>query len=194
MIIIDELAFSFVEGVGFKEFVHQLYPRFEVPCRRTIARDVLHETKESLRIKFINDRQRFSLTTDCWTSIQNINYMIVTAHFIDRSWKLHKRILTFFVVLNYKGETIGKLIENCLLDWGIERVGTITVDNASTNDTAIIYVKNKLKNWKLDDTMILGGSYLHVRCSTHIVNLIVQEGLKEFNPSIERIRNAVKYF
>ncbi|XP_022845309.1 zinc finger BED domain-containing protein RICESLEEPER 2-like [Olea europaea var. sylvestris] len=197
MIIIDELAFFFVEGVGFKEFVHQLCPRFEVPCRKTIARDVLHlyhETKESLRIKFINDRQRISLTTDCWTSIQNINYMVVTTHFIDRSWKLHKRILTFSVVPNHKGETIGKLIENCLLDWGIERVGTITVDNAGTNDAAIIYVKNKLKNWKPDDTMILGGSYLHVRCSAHIVNLIVKEGLKEFNPSIESIRNAVKYF
>ncbi|XP_022870954.1 zinc finger BED domain-containing protein RICESLEEPER 2-like [Olea europaea var. sylvestris] len=174
MIIIDELAFSFAKG--------------------SLSKNDYHETKESLRIKFINDRQRISLTTDCWTSIQNINYMVVTARFIDRSWKLHKRILTFSVVPNHKGEKIGKLIENCLLDWGIERVGTITVANASTNDAVIIYVKNKLKNWKPDDTMILGGSYLHVRCSAHIVNLIVKEGLKEFNPSIESIRNAVKYF
>lgn len=120
--------------------------------------------------------------------------MIVTAHFIDRSWKLYKRILSFSVVPNHKGETIGKFIENCLLDWGIERVGTITVDNASTNDVAIIYVKNKLKNWKIDDVMILGGSYMHVRCSAHIFNLIVKDRLKEFNPTIDNIRNAVKYF
>ncbi|XP_022882494.1 zinc finger BED domain-containing protein RICESLEEPER 2-like [Olea europaea var. sylvestris] len=197
MIIIHELAFSFVEGVDFKEFVRQLCPKFDVPSRRTITRDVLHlyhETKESLRIKFIKGGQRISLTTDCWTSIQNINYMVVTEHFIDRAWKLHKRILSFSVVPNHKGKTIGKIIETCLLDWGIECVGTITVDNANTNDAAIVYVRNKLKNWKPDDTMILDGSYLHVRCSAHIINLIVKEGLKEFNPSIDSIRNAVKYF
>ncbi|XP_022876899.1 zinc finger BED domain-containing protein RICESLEEPER 4-like [Olea europaea var. sylvestris] len=122
MIIIDELTFSFVEGVGFKEFVRQLCPRFEVPSRRTITRDVLHlyhETKESLRIKFIK----------------------------DRSWKLHKRILSFSMVPNHKGEKIGKIIKTCLLDWGIECVGNITVDNANTNDAVIVYVKNKLKRF-----------------------------------------------
>ncbi|XP_022894049.1 zinc finger BED domain-containing protein RICESLEEPER 2-like [Olea europaea var. sylvestris] len=120
--------------------------------------------------------------------------MVVTAHFIDRTWKLHKRILSFSVVPNHKRETIVKIIETCLLDWGIECVGTITVDNANTNDAAIVYVKNKLKNRKPDDTMILGSSYLHVRCTSHIINLIVKEGLKEFNPSIDSIHNAVKYF
>ncbi|TXG59748.1 hypothetical protein EZV62_014321 [Acer yangbiense] len=59
------------------------------------------------------------------------------AHFIDSGWELHKRILNFCVVPNHKGETIGKIIEACLLDWGIERVFTITVDNASANDVAV---------------------------------------------------------
>lgn len=30
------------------------------------------------------------LTTDTWTSIQRINYMCITAHFIDGSWTLKK--------------------------------------------------------------------------------------------------------
>ncbi|XP_022883487.1 zinc finger BED domain-containing protein RICESLEEPER 3-like [Olea europaea var. sylvestris] len=61
--------------------------------------------------------------------------MVITAHFIDRTWKLHKRILSFSVVLNHKGNTIGKLVENSLLDWGIEHMSTIIVDNANANDT-----------------------------------------------------------
>ena len=34
---------------------------------------------------------------------------------------------------------------------------------------------------------------MHVRCSTHILNLVVQDGLKEENESVIKIRNAVQY-
>ena len=69
--------------------------------------------------------------------------MCFTAHSIDQDWKLHKRILNFCQVPNHKGSTIGRIIESCLLDWGIEHVLAITVDNASSNDLAIAYLKYK---------------------------------------------------
>ena len=33
--------------------------------------------------------------TDTWTSIQNLNYMVVTAHFIDIYWTYQEKILNF---------------------------------------------------------------------------------------------------
>ncbi|XP_038904318.1 zinc finger BED domain-containing protein RICESLEEPER 2-like [Benincasa hispida] len=69
-------------------------------------------------------------------------------------WKLHKRILTFTQIENHKGETIGKEVEKCLKQWGIEKVMTLTVDNASSNDTAIAYLKKRFKHGLvLDDAV-----------------------------------------
>ena len=75
-------------------------------------------------------------------------------------------------------------------DWGIDRSFIVTVDNASSNDVAVAYLKKKCNQV---GTSIVQGKYLHMRCIAHIINLIVSEGLKEHNDSIARIRGAVKY-
>ena len=82
------------------------------------------------------------------------------------------------------------LIEKCMRECGISRVLTIIVDNASSNDVALSKLKAKVTNW---DTSILRGEHLHMRCIAHILNLIVQDGLKEYNSSISKVRNAVRY-
>ena len=46
----------------------------------------------------------------------NVNFIVVMAHFIDEEWFLHKRVFTFTPISNHKGDGIGKLIENCLID------------------------------------------------------------------------------
>jgi hypothetical protein len=88
------------------------------------------------------------------------------------------------------GETIGQVIENCLLDWGIDKLLTVIVDNASFNSVTISYLKNVMKDWP---TNILLNEHLHVRCCAHIVNLIVCDGLKEINVSVVKIRNAIRF-
>jgi len=40
---------------------------------------------------------------------------------------------------------------------------------------------------------IAEGKYLHMRCAAHIINLIVQDGLKEVDASVKRVRAAVRY-
>ncbi|KAL0552077.1 hypothetical protein IC582_011172 [Cucumis melo] len=48
----------------------------------------------------------------------------------------------------------------------------------------------RLRSWK---TLILEGELLHMRCCAHVINLIVNEGLKEMHDSIAYVRNAVRY-
>lgn len=93
-------------------------------------------------------------------------------------------------ITSHKGDDIGKVLEVCLNSWGIEKIFSITVDNASANDVVVDYMKMRLKemNFLLSD-----GEYVHMRCACHILNLIVKRGLKELAKLIEGIRNCVKY-
>ena len=70
-----------------------------------------------------------------------------------------------------------------MLDWGIEHVLAITIDNASYNDLAIAYLKDQF-SWSCK---VLNNESLHVCCSAHILNLVVQDGLKEHNESAIKI-------
>ena len=119
MIIRNKFPFIVIEGEGFQDYSHLLEPRFVIPSRITVWRDCM---KLFMEHKKLLKNERLCLTNDTWSSIRNYNYMCLTAHCIDQDWKLQKRILNFCQVPNHKGSTIGRVIESCLLDWGIEHV------------------------------------------------------------------------
>ncbi|XP_062099949.1 zinc finger BED domain-containing protein RICESLEEPER 2-like [Humulus lupulus] len=190
--IIDELSFRHIEGKGFRLLVTHFFPNFDFLSRYTIARDIYQlflEEKKKLRNEFVN--RRLSLHTDCWTSIQNISYMCLTAHWIDDNWKMQKRIISFIQVPSHKGDMVAKELIICLNHWGITQLFSITVDNASSNDVALRKVKEYLS--EKPNALVLGGEMFHMRCCAHILNLVVSDGLKEMSYAISSIRNAVRY-
>ncbi|XP_028755608.1 zinc finger BED domain-containing protein RICESLEEPER 2-like [Neltuma alba] len=167
-VILDEMPFRVVEGDGFKEMMTRIEPRFQVPSRATVTRDCLGlYLEEARKLKMYFKRTK-----------------------IDEEWIYQKRILNFCVVENHRGDTIASEIEKCLLAWGIEKVFTITVDNASSNDNAVAKLKDVLSHW---NGLVFNGDFLHLRCCAHILNLIVCDGVKDMHKSIEGIRNAIKY-
>ena len=130
------------------------------------------------------------LTNDTWTSIQNINYLYLTTHILMLIGFIIKKIMNFGLVPDLKGENIGRVVKFCLLQWGIDHIFTITVYNASSNDLAIDYLRRKTKDRV---GSLLGCKFLHMRCCAHILNLIVQDGLKDLNESIVKVCNVVRY-
>ncbi|GMI80864.1 hypothetical protein HRI_001755700 [Hibiscus trionum] len=63
------------------------------------------------------------------------------AHFVDLDWKLQKRVLNFVhLPPPRRGANIADSILSCLKEWEIEdKVFTISVDNASANDSCFEY-------------------------------------------------------
>jgi hypothetical protein len=135
---------------------------------------------------------KVDITTDMWTSLQKVSYMVVTCHYVDADWFLQKRILSFCnVPPPHTGVVIADALRDCFADWGIEeKVFTITADNASANDAAIRLLKEDLE---LKKSMPVGGKLFHVRCCAHITNLLVKAGLAEIETITNSVRQGIKY-
>ena len=183
-----------LKGYGFQRYATTLQPKLrirDIPSRHTVARDVIGiYGVEREKLRGALKGRRVCLTTNTWTSIQNLCYMSLIGHFIDDDLKLHKRILNFCQVEDHKGETIGRKIELCLHEWGINGIFTIIVDNASSNDATIKFLENVTKD--LEGT-VLEYEFLHMRCCAHILNLIVGDGIREIDASIAKVCEAVRH-
>nr|XP_012573964.1 zinc finger BED domain-containing protein RICESLEEPER 2-like [Cicer arietinum] len=187
MFVGAELPFLFVVNVFFRNFVNVIQPQFDIPSRSTLRRAILSlydVERERLKIFISKHCGRVCLTTDTWTSIQNLSYMSLTAHFIDKKWNLHKRILNFCQITSHIGEFIAKEVKTCLNALELNHVFSITVGNASSNDIEIKFMK---KWMNARNCLLLNGEYIHMRCCAHILSLIVKEGLKDEDIYITRI-------
>ncbi|KAL2905371.1 Zinc finger BED domain-containing protein RICESLEEPER 4 [Bienertia sinuspersici] len=94
MIIMDELPFRFAEREGFRYLclLHNqiLFSPLVGQWLETVTRLTLRK-KKNIKSFFSKCSSRISLTTNTWTSCQNLNYMCLTAHFIEQDWNLHKK-------------------------------------------------------------------------------------------------------
>lgn len=149
--------------------------------------------KATLKELFGSKKKRVSLTTYIWVAPTTSHIcLFVTAHWIDRNWDMQKMIMSFKPTTEHKGKTIVEQLSQCLGDWGIEKVFTVTVDNAKANDKALRLFTESCREIK-PNALVKDGALLHMHCCAHILNLIVRDGLCEVKEIVMAIRNAVKY-
>ncbi|XP_018436185.1 zinc finger BED domain-containing protein RICESLEEPER 2-like [Raphanus sativus] len=194
MLIIGEMPLAFVESLAWKCFCNKMnLPKPH--SRRTATRQIVEmyvKRKAALREWFKVNKQRVSLTTDIWIAQSTgASYMVITSHFIDAAWKLKKLILGFKYITDHKGQTISTVLLDCLSEWGIEKVFCITVDNATANTSALRKFKSSFALLG-NDAFVLHGDFMHLRCSAHIINLIVKEGLAAVDFNVSAIRKLTR--
>lgn len=62
--------------------------------------------------------------------------------------------------------------------------------NASMND---MFIKSLKKDFKIDRSIVFGRTLFHIRCTGHIVNLLVKDGIIKIKDALDKIRDSVKY-
>ncbi|XP_061371669.1 zinc finger BED domain-containing protein RICESLEEPER 2-like [Gastrolobium bilobum] len=194
-VIEHDQPFNFAEYRKFKRFHNYLNPDWTGISRNTLKQDVLNlQMRDKMKLKkmFGSIQSRICLTSDLWTSCNTEGYVCLTAHFIDVNWKLNSKIIAFrHMPPPHTGFELTHKILGLLKEWGIEKkIFTITLDNASANDSMVSGLRNQLNMQKL---LLCDGKFFHARCSAHILNLIVQDGVKVANDALTRIRESVKY-
>ena len=180
MIIIDKLHFRFIEDVGFRLMMLICCLPLNMPSCITIARDIYHiHANEIVKLReyLTHSCQRVCVTTNTWISLQRINYVVVTTHFIDNDWKLHNKYWILMQFLVIKVMILLLLLESVLKDWGLaSKLYTIIIVNARSNNTTCTTLVGDFK-WH-GHFLFFGGKFLHVRYVVHMLNLVACDGLK----------------
>ncbi|MFQ6669928.1 hypothetical protein Gotur_034988, partial [Gossypium turneri] len=189
-------SFRTVEEPRFIYMMRISSPNFKNISKYTAARDVLmyyakernHVKEELAKALGLN-----CLTFDNWNSEHtNDEYICIIAHWVDKDWKLQKRIIRFRALFPpYDGLNIADELVLCLSQWGIDKkIFSITLDNASYNDVMVSCLKNY---FRANRAILCDGTFFYVRCCAHILNLIVKDGLELSNDVVGKIRNGIMY-
>jgi hypothetical protein len=185
------LPLCFGESAAFEEYIKVSHnPRFPVVSRQTTTRDFTKYFNDC-RAKIINSLPSVSsvaITSDIWTGNAKEDYLSVVAHYVNVDWQLEKRIIGFRLIdESHSGHNIAERVIAILQEYDLlDKIFSATLDNASSNTTAITKMPPKLSG-------NVGTLFLHQRCAFHIINLIVKSALDVIKKYLEAFRTAI-YF
>ncbi|KAI5446622.1 hypothetical protein KIW84_014457, partial [Lathyrus oleraceus] len=98
VIVKHNYPFTFVEHEGIVDLLCFLHPDVKSISRNIAKSDVLklyRKEKEKLKSYLQSIPGKICLTSDLWSAINTNQYMVLTAHFVNRNWELEKKVLSF---------------------------------------------------------------------------------------------------
>ena len=159
----------------------------DFPSAKTISRrlhEIVNQRQESL-LQTLPKNAKLSIALDCWTSPFQQAFMAVTGYFIDNNWN-YREILLGFLPLHgtHSGANLSTYIIELFQKHNIlDRVLSITTDNASNNNTLIQSTQESLQSLELNDQT----SIIRIPCVAHVIQLCLKQLLGQIkaNPKNE---------
>ncbi|CAB5393651.1 unnamed protein product [Rhizophagus irregularis] len=178
-IAVDDQSFTVVECPEFHQVIRLCNPNVNLPSADTIRSDILNLYsiyRQDIKNQLQNSPGRLSFTLDGWTSPNNISFLGVTCHYIDKDWKINDILLDFICLKgSHSGENMAIEFSQCVKEFNIlSKIIAITADNAANNNTFL----KELEEICVQNETNFHHKKNHVRCLAHIINLTTNEILK----------------
>ncbi|KAJ4726518.1 Zinc finger BED domain-containing protein [Melia azedarach] len=195
MIILHGYPLAMVEHVGFKLFVKNLQPMFEVVPNSSIelsCMEIYEKEKQRVYDMLSKLHGRINLALEMWSSVENAEYFCLTAHYIDEDWRLQKKILNFVTLdSSHTEDMLSEVIIRCLMDWDIDcKLFALTFDYCATDDDIVLRIRERISQNRPHSS---NGQLFDVRSAAHVLNLIVQEALEALRDVTQKIRGSIRY-
>ncbi|GBC07730.1 hypothetical protein RclHR1_07660006 [Rhizophagus clarus] len=173
-IINNQHSFTVVEEPEFIILIQSLCPTAELISADTVKRSIMDlyiSNKDQIQELLMEIPGKISFTTDIWTSPSTKAFLAITAHYVDKNWKLQNLLIDFVQIFGqHTGENIKNTFVSALQNLSIHtKVLGITTDNASNNLTFI----NALSDWMKENDIFFDKNN-HFRCFAHLRQLIIK--------------------
>ncbi|XP_059444147.1 zinc finger BED domain-containing protein RICESLEEPER 1-like [Corylus avellana] len=195
MIILHGYPLAMVDHVGFKVFVKNLQPMFEVVPNGAVEQACMEiYGKEKLKVYETISKLhgRINLCVEMWSSPENLEYLCLTAHYIDEDWKLQKKILNFLTLdSSHTEDMLSEVINKCLMDWDVDcKLFALTFDDCSTDDDIVKRIKEQISQKR---PLLSNGQLFDVRSAAHVLTSIVQDAMEALREVTQKVRGSIKY-
>ncbi|KAL3821278.1 hypothetical protein ACJIZ3_007183 [Penstemon smallii] len=193
MIMLHGYPLAMVDHVGFKVFVKNLQPMFEINNNGAIELDcmaIYGKEKQKVYEAIHHLHGRINLAVDMWGSPESSGYICLTANYIDANWTLHKKMLNFISLEpSHTDDILSEVIIKSLTDWDIDRkLFSMTFDDCSDYEIMVFRIKDWLSQNK---PLLKNGELFDMRCVTHLLKSIVQEVTEACQNVIHKIRESI---
>ncbi|KAI9907651.1 hypothetical protein PsorP6_003177 [Peronosclerospora sorghi] len=190
MLIKNFLSFRFVESPSFKDVLHYLNNTASLWSRvtyRNVALDVFTTMRAAVKDLLADVHSRISLTMDQWTASNGDSYLGVTAHWIDNNWNLKKIVFDVSGIPHpHDADNMFIILKQLLQRFNITtKLLSITSDNGPNIINTIEALRIHLND------NLLATDFFGKRCAAHVMNLIVEAGIKPISQVVGKIRSFV---
>ncbi|KAL8088333.1 hypothetical protein AgCh_038202 [Apium graveolens] len=197
MIILHGYPLQMVEDVGFKIFVRNLQPLFELVTFDGVEGDCMQiYHKEKQKVSDLLDKLpgKISLSADMWTGKGDAKYLCLTAHCIDDEWQLRKKILNFLLVdPSHTEDMLSDVIMMSLMEWDIDRkLFSMTFDSCPTYDNIVCKIRDQLR-LSQNNFLICDGQLFEVRCAANLIMHMAQDALAAITEVTDKIRESIRH-
>jgi uncharacterized CHY-type Zn-finger protein len=173
------LPFQTVENPVFQRLLNLVNSGtgvLELPSAKTLRRRLRNAVtvQQESQLQDLPEDAKVSLALDCWTSPFQQAFMAITVYFIDKDWNYREMLLGFEPLHGpHTGNNLSDVLHQLLKERGLlDRIFSVTTDNASNNETLIRALQEKLIS-----TGAIGSreSIIRVPCMAHVIQLCLKQ-------------------